>query len=527
VPREKPLLLTTTRTRARSTRLAPSLPYVLLGLVLFALMLAQTLNRQWSSDYWVHQATIETFRHHLINPPNELTHSNDPSFSYTPYTFVLALFARITGLSSLAVLQLAALVNLAIFLVTFHLFVTELTRRRLASFFALLATLIMWGYSPWRWSGFLNLNSIGFGLPYPSMFATAVAFAVGWAFLRYIARGARWWVAGIGAGMVAIALTHPFTAVWTAVMLLALLIGRRVFTAARLVPLAIAAAIGIVVIAIWPYYSFFDLMRQGGDFSGVHEALYRDIPLRLLAVLPGFYIVFRRRQRDHLDPLALMLIAGIVLYAYGGIANDHGFGRVLPLVLLPAHVGIAIVLSDWVERRARASAGTATAATSPNPVLVGWIAVSAVIGLIGVLPGLARTIPRPLLPDSIRSRAAYQPITHRYAHLAGALPDGTIIVAENPNLGYVAAGFGLGTVAPPPGRPVPFVPDVAARKRDARVFLDQRTTNTQRDAIAARYDVGGVMCQRAACVEHFTAPAAGGRVVARGPSWTLIDLREG
>jgi hypothetical protein len=106
------------------------------------------------------------------------------------------------------------------------------------------------------------------------------------------------------------------------------------------------------------------------------------------------------------------------------------------------------------------------------------------------------------------------------------LPNGTVIVAENPNLGYVAAAFGLGTVAPPPGRPVPFVPDVAARKRDARTFLDQRTTTTERAAIQARYAVGGVMCQRAACVEHFTAPAAGGRVVARGPSWTLIDLRQ-
>ena len=72
-------------------------PYLVLGLVLVVLLGAQTLNRQWSTDYWVHQATIETFRHDLTNPPNELTHSRDPSLSYTPYTFVLAAVASVTG----------------------------------------------------------------------------------------------------------------------------------------------------------------------------------------------------------------------------------------------------------------------------------------------------------------------------------------------------------------------------------------------------------------------------------------------
>src|SRR5688572_13713729 len=31
--------------------------------------------------------------------------------------------------------------------------------------------LVLWGPQPWRWCGYASLNSIGFGLPYPSFLA--------------------------------------------------------------------------------------------------------------------------------------------------------------------------------------------------------------------------------------------------------------------------------------------------------------------------------------------------------------------
>ena len=52
---------------ARVPRLARLIPYLLLGLVLVVLMASQTNNRRWSSDYWVHQATIE----HVERDPDE------------------------------------------------------------------------------------------------------------------------------------------------------------------------------------------------------------------------------------------------------------------------------------------------------------------------------------------------------------------------------------------------------------------------------------------------------------------------
>jgi hypothetical protein len=484
-------------------------PYLLLGLALFVLMAIHTLNRQWSSDYWVHQASVETLRDHLTHPPNELTRSNDPSFSYTPYMVGLALVAHVTGWASVTVLQLAAIGNLFLFLVTFELFVTELTRRRLASFFALLATLFLWGIGPWRWSGFLNLNSIGFGLPYPSMFATGIALGVGWALLRYADTGKRPWLAVVGVGMALVALTHPFTAVWASVMVLALVISRRLIRRDRIVPLLVTGVAVLVVVAVWPYYSFFGLMRDGGDFAGLHDALYRDIPLRLFAAAPGFYVVARRFQRDRRDPLALMLIGAVLVYAYGAVSGDSNFGRVLPLVLFPAHVGVGIILAGLFDHKPRA-----------HPVLVGWIAVSALIGIVGVAPGLVRVVPVALLPDSLRDRNSLQPITDPYGGLVHALPAGTVVVAENGDLATVGAAYGIGALQP--GRPTPFVDDLGARRRAAREILDPSTPAARRREVAARYDVRGGLCADAACVTTLTARDVGGEVIASGPSWTLI-----
>jgi hypothetical protein len=485
------------------------------GLVLVVLLVVQTVNRQWSTDVWIHQATVETFRHDLTDPPNELTLSDAASPSYTPYTFALAVGARATGLASVTVLQLAAVGNVVLFLVSFFLFVTGLTKRRNAACFALLATLVLWGIGPWRWSGILNLNSIGFGLPYPSMFATGLAFLVGWAVLRYDDTGSGWWLVAVWAGSTTIALSHPFTAVWTAVMLLALFVHRRLYRRARLVPLAVTAVVIAAVVAIWPYYSFLDLMTSGDAYTGVHDALYERIPLRILAALPGFYVVLRRFQRDHTDPLALMLFGALLLYAYGVVVDDTNFGRVLPLVLFPAHVGVGVLVADMVDHRAR-----------PRPALVAWLGVAAVIGIVGVAPAFVRFVPRAILPASVRDRSSIEAISEPYDALEGALPRGSIVVAETPALARVAPGYGVGTVAP--GFASPFVDDLAARRAATAEYLDPATPEAARRALADRYDVAGVLCATDPCEVEFLEGEPGGApvgdVVARGPSWVLVAV---
>jgi hypothetical protein len=480
-------------------------PYLLLALACFIGLGVHTWNRQWSSDYWVHEAAVETLRHEFGDPPEELTKSDAASPSYTPYTVALAGVGRLTGWSSVTVLQLAAMANLVVLLAGFEVFVSALTGRRRVAFWALLATLFLWGIDPWRWSGFFSLNSIGFGLPYPSTLATGVAFFVGWALLRYAEQGSIPWLGVVVPGFVFVALVHPFTAVWTAIVLAAIAVHWRLYRRERIVPLAFGALAAGVLVAVWPYYSLFELVGAGEGY--VQWALYHRLPARVLAALPGFYVVVRRFLRDTTDPLALMLIGGIAVYAYGAIVDDTNFGRVLPLVMFTAHVGIGILVADWIEAR-----------VPPNRVLLAWLAISVVIGVAGVLPGLLRTVPRALLPASTRERQSLQPITEPYDELDGALPFGTIIAAETDTLQTVAPAYGPGVFAP--SRPTPFVDDVPARQATNRRLLALDTPEAERRALANRYDVEAVLCATEQCRDVF----ADGNVVTAGDGWTLIRL---
>ena len=108
-------------------------PYAVVALVVLVLLSFQTLNRDWSTDYWMYTATLGALRGDVRNPHHDMTGTDDPSERFTPYTVGLAAIGRETGLASVTLLELAAIANLILFLVAFELFVTELTGRRLVA----------------------------------------------------------------------------------------------------------------------------------------------------------------------------------------------------------------------------------------------------------------------------------------------------------------------------------------------------------------------------------------------------------
>jgi hypothetical protein len=152
--------------------------------------------------------------------------------------------------------------------------------------------------------------------------------------------------------------------------------------------------------------------------------------------------------------------------------------------------------------------------------MVTWLAVSFAIGLVGVAPGLVRTVPRSVLPQSLRDRPALQSVTTQWSALANVAEPGTVVIAErNLGLSSVAPAFGMSVVFP--GYPSAFVKDIKTRDRDVATFLAASTTDQVRREIAARYGAEAVLCATNACVREF----ASGDVIARGPNWTLIRLR--
>jgi alpha-1,6-mannosyltransferase len=482
-------------------------PYVVVSAVLVVLLVVQTLNRRWSSDFWLHEATLDAFRHNLLHPLQPLVGTHDSFEYYSPYTFVLAVVARVTGWSSVVVLQCAAVANLLLFLVAFRLFVGQLTNRA-AVVWSLVATLFFWGLRPWRWSGFLNLNSIGFGLPYPSMFATAVALLVGWALLRYGATKDRRWLVVVGLGYCVVALTHPFTGVWSAFMLLALAANLRLFRRETLVPLVVAGVCVALLLALWPYYRFYGLFSGGQHTES--NALYELVPIRIVAALPGLVALRDRFRRDRFDALVLMFAAGIVLYALGGLGSDHNLGRTLPLLLLPLHIGIGELVARFTGVSAGAGAGP-----RPGRAVGAALVVCGIIGLVGVAPAFASMVPRHPVVDVLGDDDVLVPLTSRYSELHDALPRGSVVVAQLPVMEEVLPAYGYYVLST--GASV-FVPDADARAHATKVILAPGTSPARRQALIDRYDVRAVLCATRSCQTLFDGPATNVH------PWTLVRV---
>jgi hypothetical protein len=500
-----PTPVASTPTSRLRTRVGEIDLYIPLAVLLVVLLVAQTLNRRWSTDYWLHQATLDAFRNDLWHPVHPLIGTHDKFEYYSPYTFVLAVIARVSGASSVVVLQCAAVANLVLFLVGFRLFVRELTNRAAVTW-ALVATLLFWGLRPWRWSGFLDLNSIGFGLPYPSMFATALAFIVGWAVLRYGATTNRWWLVFVGVGLPTVMLTHPFTGVWTTVMLVALTVHRRLLRRDLIAPLALTLVVVVAVLAIWPYYPFFRLF-VGDNPHTEGSVLYNAVPLRLFAAIPGVVVLWRRFKRDRTDELALMFIGAAALYAVGGFTADHNFARVIPLLVLPLHIGEGELIASALEPRER-----------PARPMLAWLALCGIVGLVGVSPAFPGFVPRRLLPGSLADKSALQPLTSRYTELRHALPAGSEVVVQITVMQEVAPAYGLRVLSTSASA---FVPDAGERRQASNAILSVKTDPARRARLIRQYHVAGVLCATRSCRQLFD----GAEVAV--DDWTLVRLDAG
>jgi hypothetical protein len=147
--------------------------YLVLATVVTVLCTIQTANGQWSTDMWEHVAVVRG----LIDDPFSATHPL--KLLDTPYTVTLGVLGRLSGVSAITMLSVAAVANVVLLLVGLRLFVIEATENRRAPFWALVFLLLLWGLSPYRFSGFFDLNSIGFVLPYPSTFATGIQSSAG------------------------------------------------------------------------------------------------------------------------------------------------------------------------------------------------------------------------------------------------------------------------------------------------------------------------------------------------------------
>ena len=164
----------------------------------------------------------------------------------------------------------------------------------------------------------------------------------------------------------------------------------------------------------------------------------------------------------------------------------------LPVVLLPLHIGIGELIAASVERPERNS-----------PAVWAWLTLSAVVGFAGILPAFASMTPRALLPASMKNRAELQPLTSHYRALDQALPPGAIVVVQTSAMEEPVVGHGLHPLSVEGADA--FVPDAAQRNAASRENpLPEDIRRARRRALILKYHVAGALCEDQSCSQLFT-----------------------
>ncbi|MFD8524953.1 hypothetical protein ACFV2D_33780 [Streptomyces capillispiralis] len=467
------------------------------GLVL-ALLALVVVRLPWVGDLGMHAATVQRLRHSPLDPGNPLVDADTPSPYYSPWMLLLGTVARVTGLPVFAVLRLAAAAGLALLVTGVWRYVRTLSAHRAAPALALLSLLLLWGTTPFLWSGFLGLNSLALTVSYPSTFTLGLAFHF-WAWLTRAVRGAAGWGVWLGLGVLwaVILLCHQFAGVVATVGALATVVAARPGRAVR-IRWAAGAAAGAVVLWAWPYYDFFALSGAGDGLEPVHRVLYGHPGARYGLVLLGVAALVPRWRRDHRDPLVVFCALGALVVAAGWLSGHYSWGRALPAAVVPAQLAVALEAVGTGRRWPRAGWAVLLAGAL---ALGGW-AQSGTLGYV---------VPRGALPQAVEDR--YRPPWTGYRWITPWVRYGDVVMAEGRPARQIPA-YGPYTVAP--GYPDFFLPDEARRTAATGTYFAERTPESVRRGIEREYGVRWVV--------DGTGALDGTRLraVARGPGGQVL-----
>ncbi len=467
-------------------------PYQLFGFLFWLVMSLAYWRVPLCCDAGQHAAVVERLKDDLLHPRHpmaDLPGAGSPY--YSPFAWVQAVAARLTGLGGWEVLKLTGPLNLLVLLTGIGRFVRTLTPRPWAPVLALTAMTLLWGVERAWWSGYLNLMSMTGNLAYPSTFAIGLAFWA-WALtgarardagvVRYVGPGGLRPLSGyaaLGALYGVLLLVHPITAVAAALGALALVAGwQRRWSAAVAGRWALTGAVALLVGACWPYFDVFALAGDG-TVDAMHRRLYRDLAGQFGLALLGLPALWLRAWRTSWrDPLVLMFVLDCLVVAYGWVSGHYTYGRVLGLTLVPLQFALAVEL----------------AAPRPWPVwrrvLGGATAAGACAGFLTVHAGA-------VVPPAVDPVGFEQPPDWpAYDWAARHIGPGEVVITDGYHAVHAIAGYG-------PDLAAPAWPDAALDERerlrrvaDVHAYLDPGSTRAERAAIVRRYHARWLLLTR-------------------------------
>jgi hypothetical protein len=448
-------------------------------------------------DFWEHAATVRELMRHTAHPGNALLAVHAPSAFFSPYALLVALAAKVTGAGAVHALAAAGLVNYCLLVIGLWCFARVFSSRPQAPFYALLFVWLLWGVHPWEYSGFFDLRELGYGIAYPSTFATGVGFLTAALWRHSLRSGGRtrWLgVAGCGLGVAVVVLTHPVAGVATVAAMVAISLteGERRNVALLAGVLAAAALLCLA----WPYYPALRLLSDQGVYDPSNAPVYQGWLEQAFPALAALVLFVYDSGSLHRRRLAIYCAPLLAFFIYGDISGHWSDGRELAYLIVGAQIGLADLAAAVEQRTAlRPSRRRAVVLAAGLTLFAGFELANMADGLKGSLPGTGSAEP-----------AAYGDYR---AAVAGIPPDSVVAAPLQSGMEAAIAVYGgklVGTA-----RPLAFVSDQAERRRVLTAFYSAQATESYRRHVIREYHVRYVLV-----ADQPADPAAAGALVRLG-----------
>jgi hypothetical protein len=470
-------------TRSRSERLAvrkaidsPGWRFGLLSALGFALVVLETVRgTNEAFDFWEHAATVHQLMLHPGDPGNALLATHTPSAFFSPYTLLVALGAKLTGTGAVHALAIGGLVNYWLLIAGIWCFTRVFSEHRQAPFYALLFVWLLWGVSPWKYSGFFNLRALSAVIAYPSTFATAIGMLTAALWHRGLERqGRERWIAAtlVTLGLAVVVVTHPIAGAAAGAAVLAVSLTARDRRRSLALLLVVAAGAALLCLA-WPYYSLTRLLGDQGVFDPSNAPMYDSWVVRIFPVFAALALFFYDTGTLRRARLAIYCVPLLVLFVYGDVSHHYSEGRVISYIVLAAQIGLADVAAH-LERPALVRLKGRRPALAA--VAIAALAAAELYNMRGGLRGS--------LPGTGSAPAVYG----QYRAAVDGLPAGaTIATPVNDGAEATIPAYAGRLIAT--HRPLAFVSDQAARQQTVDEFFSVQATNGYRRQVIARYRV--------------------------------------
>lgn len=457
--------------------------YRALCLIVLALVASQCCSRRRAADFWEHAAAVDQLMRDL--QPNQhpiLADVTAPHPFMTPYHMLVALIARVCGVTSVIGLTCAGIACLLVFFAVFPRVVCALANEAVDPFFPMCCVLFLWGPAPWGYSGFLHIAGLGNVFTYPSFFAAILTFCV-WILGARLSgsEGRLYEYVAFSIAAAGVVLCHPLTTVPMILVLAALRLRTWSRTLdARLVGLGFSCLGSVLLVLSWPYFSVPSLLRDGVCYHPSNMSMYRNTGMGLaICLLVGLpCLALRCRKWGLGDPLVVLFTGGGILYVAGYTSGAYSHGRIIAWIAFALQISAGLWLADG-ERRVGSphelNDGMRQAfrcARTALYVLAGWLTITVYW---------------------------YAPGRHGdcsgYPEMAAKV-DRSLVVLADSSAARIAPAFGVRVVASP--RKFPFVHDADERYQDMQSFFCSSTPLETRHRILRKYGVGLIMVSRSA-----------------------------